>query len=215
MLIVIEGLDASGKTTQTKLLVERLQLQGRTVNTLDFPQYDNGVFGKILKKFLANEFCDSVVCDAKLSAMLFAADRAEHKHKITEWLRDPNAVVVLNRYIPSNIAYNRAKTSNDKLADDIHQFISQLEYVLLGLPKPDLVIVLGSSAAITKARLPGRSEKVTDAYEADAHFLDKVAEEYVKLCETEDNWQLLSIAENESIPDVHQRIWDLLPMHCK
>ena len=82
MFIVIEGLDASGKTTQTELLVKKYQSLGKKVFTLDFPQYNDNVFGKILKKFLSNEFGDSVTLDPRLSALLFAGDRLESKKQV-------------------------------------------------------------------------------------------------------------------------------------
>lgn len=208
MLITIEGLDASGKTTQTHLLCEKLKQKGFNVHTLDFPQYENNVFGVILKKFLSNEFGDSVNFDPKLSALLFAGDRYESLAQLRQWLNEPNSVVVLNRYIPSNIAYNRAKRKTDEEIEEITTFIENLEYKLLGLPKSDLVIVLGSSSAITQARL--RTEAERDGYENDAPFLDRVAEEYVKLQKKYSaTWKWLPIEADESRERVHQRIWEL------
>jgi dTMP kinase len=205
-IIVIEGLDAAGKTTQTKLLEERLIYKGFSVQTLDFPQYEHNVFGLILKKFLANEFGNSVSLDPRLSAMLFAGDRLESKRLLDIWLSDPQTMVILNRYVPSNIAYNRAKASTPEDAQSIEDFICNLEYTTFHLPKPDLVLVLGSSSAITKARLQGD----TDAYEADSDFLDKVAREYLKMCENNpDTHQLYPITENESRIQVHQHLYEL------
>lgn len=221
MLIVIEGLDASGKTTQTKLLVERLEKENVNVHTLDFPQYTTNVFGKIVKRFLSNDFGDSVSLDPKLSALLFAGDRFESKELLNSWLKPsesnvPESVVVLNRYTPSNIAYNRAKSTNAEAANEIHLFIEMLEYQMLELPKPDIVLVLGSSSAITKARLQNekanRDESRTnsDAYESDSSFLDNVAKEYVHLCNTQDDWMLIEITQDESIESVHERLWKCL-----
>jgi dTMP kinase len=227
MLIVIEGLDASGKTTQTKLLVERLEKENVNVHTLDFPQYTTNVFGKIVKRFLSNDFGDSVSLDPKLSALLFAGDRFESKELLNSWLKTPESesnsesieqesVVVLNRYTPSNIAYNRAKSTNAEAANEIHLFIEMLEYQMLELPKPDIVLVLGSSSAITKARLQNEkanrdeSRANSDAYESDSSFLDNVAKEYVHLCNTQDDWILIEITQDESIESVHERLWKCL-----
>jgi dTMP kinase len=221
-LIVIEGLDAAGKTTQTKLLENYLLSEGFKVHTLDFPQYDNNVFGLILKKFLANDFGDSVSLDPRLSAMLFAGDRLESKTLLDAWLSDPNVTVILNRYIPSNIAYNRAKAGNNPTkkvpttkysaedAQNIEDFICNLEYTTFQMPKPDLVIVLGSSSAITKARL----QEETDAYESDANFLDKVACEYLKMCEKNpDLYKLYPITKDQTPQDVHIQLCNIWYAH--
>jgi dTMP kinase len=200
MLIVVEGLDASGKTTQTNLLVESYRKLGKKVYTLDFPRYSKNVFGKILKQFLQNQFGDSVNLNPELSALLFAGDRFESKELLDKWLSEKDSVVILNRYVPSNIAYNMAKSDNP---EQIEKFIISLEYELLQLPKPDIVIVLGSSSAITKARLGNQ----TDAYESDNVFLDKVANVYLKLSEKYANWMLFPIEKDESKDSVHQRIF--------
>jgi dTMP kinase len=212
-LIVIEGLDAAGKTTQTEFLCDRLTYKGFKVYTLDFPQYNNNVFGLILKKFLANEFGDSVSLDPRLSSMLFAGDRLESKKVLDNWLNDPTTVVILNRYVPSNIAYNRAKASitrggihAEEDAQSIEDFICNLEYNTFKLPKPDLVLVLGSSSAITRARL----QEKTDAYESDSNFLDKVACEYLKMCDKNpDIYQLYPITENETPEQVHKGLYKI------
>lgn len=211
MFIVIEGLDASGKTTQTELLVKKYQSLGKKVHTLDFPQYEHNVFGKILKRFLSNEFGNSVNLDPKLSALLFAGDRLESKNQLVRWKNDPDAVVILNRYVGSNLAYNRAKSTSEKEANEIEELIVTLEYDLLGLPKPDVVVVLGSSAAITKARLGTQ----TDAYESDSKFLDRVAQEYVYLCDTYSNWILLPIEKDQTRESVHDMIFKTIQNETK
>lgn len=207
MLIVLEGLDASGKTTQTDLLVQHLRADGLTVYTLDFPQYENNVFGKILKRFLANDFGDSVTVDPKLSALLFAGDRYESKETILEWLKEPNAVVVLNRYVGSNEAYNRAKAQTEEESYELKHFINGLEYSTFGLPRPDQVIVIGSSSTVTHKRLKTNEQ---DGYESNATYLDKVAQVYKELCDARDDWEYIPIDGTESRETVHEMIWEVI-----
>ena len=211
-LIVLEGLDASGKTTQTRLLVQRLTSEYPTekVFTLDFPQYKTNVFGKILDDFLHNKLTtnDASKFDARLSSLLFAGDRLESKPLLDYWLQDQHAIVVLNRYIGSNIAYNRAK-SNDP--DAIQHFIETLEYSLLELPKPDLVIVIGSSSEITQKRLRSK----VDSYESNTKLLDSVVQEYQYLCNTKPNWIMLEIDGTESPEQLHEQVWSIYLQQLK
>lgn len=207
MLIVLEGLDASGKTTQTKLLVEHLKSEGLQVHTLDFPQYENNMFGKILKDFLANKYGDSVNADPKLSGLLFAGDRYESKKQLQDWLAEQNSVVVLNRYVGSNEAYNRAKAKSAEEDYELMHYINGLEYTTLGLPKPDLVLVIGSSAEITQKRLKKDEQ---DGYESDAKFLDKVATVYQEICEVREHWRYIPIEANDSREQVHEKLWKVV-----
>ena len=212
MLIVLEGLDASGKTTQTRLLVEHLQSEGLTVHTLDFPQYENNMFGRILKDFLANKYGDSVNADPVLSTLLFAGDRYECKSQLEEWLRDPNAVVVLNRYVGSNEAYNRAKTKDEEEDYKLMHYVNHLEYVTLELPRPDLVLVIGSSSNITQKRLK-MDER--DGYESNASFLDKVAAVYREICNGRDKWEYIPIEADQSREEVHEKLWKVVTVYLE
>ena len=80
--IVIDGTDGSGKATQTKLLAEKLKKSGRKVKTIDFPQYENNFFGKMVGRYLSGEFGKSSEVSPYLASILYAGDRFEEKEPI-------------------------------------------------------------------------------------------------------------------------------------
>ena len=80
--IVIDGIDGSGKKTQTKLLIERLKREGLKVKTIDFPQYENNFFGKFIGECLVGEHGDFAKLDPKIASVLYGADRFESSQKI-------------------------------------------------------------------------------------------------------------------------------------
>ncbi len=145
-LIVIEGTDFSGKNTQTKLLVKNLKKEGNDVVSFSFPSYDSPTGRIIGEAYLGKTgesyFKEGILnVDPKISSLYYAADRAYNKDKISEYL-DKGYVVVVNRYVESNMAYQGGKIKDIKLRNMMYEWLDNLEFVLLDLPRPDLVIFL-------------------------------------------------------------------------
>lgn len=116
-LFVLEGLDGCGKSTQTRLLVEHLERNGHRCKLVHFPILEHGVYCKLIAQFLRGELNmqESVIDCAynvhpKLVALMYARERKEHAHMIEEWL-DDGYIVIADRYVYSNIAYQCAKTT--------------------------------------------------------------------------------------------------------
>lgn len=145
-LIVIEGTDFSGKNTQTKLLVKNLKKDGYKVVSFSFPSYDTPTGRIIGEAYLGKTgesyFKEGILnVDPKISSLYYAADRAYNKDKISEYL-DKGYVVVVNRYVESNMAYQGGKIKDIKLRNMMYEWLDNLEFVLLDLPRPDEVIYL-------------------------------------------------------------------------
>jgi dTMP kinase len=200
-IIVIEGIDASGKGTQTKRLVEYLLESGKTVGTLDFPAYDRTPFGKIVGNFLNGDFCDPVAADPFATTLLFSGDRLYERERIKE-LVETHDYVILNRYVPSNIAYSCAKLRllgrENEIVDFIH-FNTQLEYELLRLPKPDHVIVLDVSTDQADKQINTKGDReyikdgeTRDKYETNRALQREVVRAYHQLAKGRDSWSLLN-----------------------
>src|SRR5699024_2021121 len=96
-IITIEGLDGAGKSTQITLLTERLQKLGVPHKFIHFPMLNQGVYGALIAEFLRGEYGGLEKVHPKLVALLFAEDRNEHQHKINQWLKEGN-LVILDRY---------------------------------------------------------------------------------------------------------------------
>ena len=106
-LIVIEGGDGSGKSTQARLLTKFLERKNVPAVHISFPRYESH-WGRIIKKYLLGEFGNPVVIDPYFAAMLYANDRLAFKAELNKLLGD-GKIVVCDRYVPSNIGHQAAK----------------------------------------------------------------------------------------------------------
>jgi len=146
--IVIEGTDCSGKETQSKLLVEKLNELGYKAIRLTFPNYDTPT-GKIVGgPYLGKkEICEcwfpegAVNLDPKVASLYYAADRKYNEGEIKKYL-DDDYFVICDRYVSSNMAHQGSKIKNDEDRFHMYEWIDKLEFWLLGLPKPDKTIFL-------------------------------------------------------------------------
>ena len=210
MLVVLEGLDGIGKTTQTRLLIENLCKKGHTVYTKDFPQYESSFFGKIIGKYLTGEFGDPVQVDPKYSSILYAGDRLEAKEELLEWTKDENAYIILNRYVPSNLAYNMAKYENEADRKEFVEFIENLEYNIHGIPRPDLVLYLDGNIKECESRINTKGDREylkeanikKDLYESNTSFQLRVRQCYLQLCKdrefTGNPWRKISSVSSDT-----------------
>ena len=109
MLVVLEGIDGSGKGTQARLLVDALARRGFTARLFSFPCYDETFFGREVGRYLNGAFGDLHSVPPEFAALLYAGDRLEKRDELLVALRDAD-VVVCDRYVPSNFAHQAART---------------------------------------------------------------------------------------------------------
>ena len=140
MFVVIDGVDASWKTTQLKLLTEKLDKIWKTYDVYDFPQYDKPS-SFLVKEYLSWKLWNLDEITAKQASLLFAVDRFYAKKDILSSIKTKD-FVLSNRYTTSNIVHQATKLENLEDQKDIINFIEEIEYWVLGLPKPDKVIFL-------------------------------------------------------------------------
>jgi dTMP kinase len=168
-LIAIEGIDGSGKQTQAKLLERALIARGHSVYATGFPQYDSW-FGTMVGNFLNGELGPLDKVDPHFTALLYAGDRFEAKSSIEEALKE-GKVVLVDRYIGSNLAHQVARAAPDKRAE-LMRWIEHLEYTIYGLPREALILYL---------RVPPReaqklvSRKSQRAYTNSSHDLQETS----------------------------------------
>ncbi|MBE6154225.1 MAG: hypothetical protein E7163_01440 [Firmicutes bacterium] len=145
-LIVIEGTDCSGKQTQTEILVKNLKALGLKAISFGFPNYASPT-GKIISEdYLGkngeSKFTEGIEnVDPKISSLYYAADRAYNINIIKKYLEN-DYIVVLNRYVESNMAFQGGKIKDIKKRNMMYEWLDNLEFVLLDLPRPDMVIFL-------------------------------------------------------------------------
>lgn len=197
---MIEGIDGCGKGSQTENLVKWLRDKSFSVATLDFPAYDRTPFGKIIGQFLNGEFGDPVSADPYETTLLFSGDRLHERTKIRAMI-EKNDFVIVNRYIPSNMAYSCAKLKMLGRSDEIYDFVQfnfRLEYELLKMPKPDHVIILSVSPEQASRQIDTKGERdyitdgeTRDKYESDGRLQTVVAEAYENLANGWEDWTIL------------------------
>lgn len=152
MFIVLEGLDGAGKSTQIKLLQSFFEERGRSCAYLHFPRFDAPVYGGLIARFLRGEFGSAAEVDPYLVALLYAGDRAEAAAQLRGWLAE-GRVVILDRYLYSNVAYQCAKLPAGEARERLKRWILELEYDYHGIPAPDLSLFLDVPFAFTERKL--------------------------------------------------------------
>lgn len=174
--IVIDGLDGSGKETQTALLRAHLEKQGKKVRVLSFPCYDSdsSLFVRMYLTGALGASPDDT--NAYAASSFFAADR--YLSYRTDWhkdIADPDTVVIANRYTTANAVHQLAKLPEEDWGGFL-LWLWDYEFNKLGIPKPDHILYLEMHPDISIRLIKSRSEatgRLIDIHEADKNFLHR------------------------------------------
>lgn len=161
--IVIEGLDGSGKSTQVKKLCNYFIQKGVPFEFMHFPNTDEEYFGKLISRFLRGEFGTLGEVDAWVVAMFFAGNRWVMSDTIKQWL-DHKTLVLVDRYVFSNIAYQAAKVANETKKQELRNWIYALEFDRFKIPKPDVSIWLDVPITFVERQLKTAREDADRSY---------------------------------------------------
>ena len=205
MLIVLEGLDGAGKSTQLKMVTSYFTSLGRKVEYLHFPRYTAPVYGELIAKFLRGDFGAIDQVHPQLVALLFAEDRRDAATQIRGWM-DEGRVVILDRYVYSNIAFQCAKLPDEKEAAALRDWIFELEYQHNDIPRPTLNLFLDVPISFVDAKLKinrkggdrAYLEGKADIHEADIRFQMKVRDVYRECCANDPNFIRIDCADAET-----------------
>ena len=189
MLIVLEGLDGAGKSTQVKMLDRFFAEQGKSVEYLHFPRFDAPVFGEMIAKYLRGDFGGLQQVHPQLVALLYAEDRRDAAPMIRSWL-DSGKIVILDRYVCSNIAFQCARAASDKEAAELEKWILDLEFGTFDIPKPDANLFLDVPIGFVKSKLEADRKGSDrdylkgkqDIHESSIDFQAKVRQVYLDQC---------------------------------
>lgn len=199
-LLVLEGIDGAGKGTQLNLIKNYLSSKNLKFHHLHFPMYGHNEFSDIIAKFLRGELGENDKVDPYFVATIYAMDRFKYLPELQK-LMEENDVVILDRYVLSNIAYQSSKISNTEDIIKIKNWILDFEFKFLDLPYPDLTLFLDVPVEITKERLENQREGSDrdylngkkDIHEADLSFQVKVRNMYNSFSEM-DNYHIIECA---------------------
>lgn len=210
-LIVIEGADGSGKTTQFNQLKNHLEAENIKVETTHFPRHETPFFGIMVDQYLDGEFGDPTKLNPKLASLLYAMDRWEARPRIEHWLE--KGLVLLDRYTTSNQGHQLSKLNDDNEAgDQFLDWLDELEYNVLKIPKPDLVIFLDVPVKFIKELLAKRGGQ-PDLHEKNLSYLEATQKAYRYVAEKYDYWRRIDCVENNKllpIETIHNKIWKII-----
>jgi dTMP kinase len=210
-LIVIEGTDGSGKSTQFRLLTQRVQDAGYEFQKLVFPQYAEES-SALIRMYLKGEFGTSPSDVSSYAASaFFAVDRyASYKKVWGKWYEE-GGLVLSDRYTTSNAVHQASKESPENQKEFL-RWLYEFEYEKLGLPRPDLTIYLDVPTDFTEKMMRRREADTNtsaDIHEQDLDYLatcrrtGKAAAEYY-------NWTIIDCVRDgqmRSIEDIHEEIY--------
>lgn len=186
IFIVLEGTDGTGKTTQHKLLVKALRRWGLRVSALDFPQYGRQS-AYYVEQYLNGVYGPADKISPYLASLFYALDRYAAKEKLIKWLAE-GRVVVVNRYTLSNAAHQGGKIKSTAARQKYWRWLFNLEYGWLGLPRPDLTIILHIPAQLAQALVLKKAPrgylklgKKRDAHEINLSHLKSAEARYLTL----------------------------------
>ena len=210
-LIVIEGTDGSGKSTQFRLLTQRAEAEGRAFRKLVFPQYQEES-SALIRMYLGGQFGDKPSdVNAYAASAFYAVDRyASYKKVWGEWY-EKGGLVLSDRYTTSN-AVHQASKEPEETRGEFLRWLYEFEYDKLGLPRPDLTIYLDVPTEYTEQLMRTREAATgtsADIHEQDLGYLatcrkmGRAAAEFY-------NWTVIECVRDgamRSIEDIHEEIY--------
>ena len=217
LLIVIDGTDATGKKTQTDLLVARLSDAGYKVAVADFPQYGEKSAG-LVEEYLQGKYGEAKDVGPYRASVFYAVDRYAASFKIRQWLGE-GIVVVSNRYVAANMGHQGGKIVDDDEREKYFAWLYDLEYGIFGIPKPDLNIILHADPLMAQKMvdLKGHRDYMggtkRDLHEADAEHLIDASNVYLQISTQFPDFELIECMSPvdglmKSREEISEIVWD-------
>ncbi|HMO78706.1 MAG TPA: thymidylate kinase [Candidatus Paceibacterota bacterium] len=213
-LIVIDGIDGAGKGTQTQLLVSYMIEKKIPYQVLDFPQYGHAS-AYFVEKYLRGEYGTIEQVGPRKASLFYALDRFDKSFEIKKWLANGD-IIISNRYTTSNIGHQAAKIADEENRTIFLNWLSELEYDFLHIPKPDLVICLYLPPEISQKLVDQKKTRSytkglkRDIHEDDIDFLKKSSERYLWAAKKY-NWKVIDCSDRSgkeirSMSEIHNEI---------
>jgi dTMP kinase len=213
--IVLEGTDGAGKGTQFLLLQKRLQDEGYEVEPFDFPQYGQPS-AYFVEQYLNGRYGGLEAIGPEKGSLFYAMDRFEASLRMREAM-SRGRMVISNRYVGSNMGHQGAKFSSDAKRQKYFRWVENLEFNILGIPKPDLNIVLHLPADMAQLNVDKKQQRLylgdqkRDIHEADLNHLQMAERAYLQMCDLfADRFTKISCMGGKSMlsrEDIAQKVW--------
>lgn len=214
-LIVIEGVDSSGKATQTQMLHNRLIAEFADVHKVSFPNYASPS-SSIVKMYLNGDFgTDANSVNAYTASSFFALDRYASVNGEWKDIFHGDGIVIADRYVTSNMVHQASKIDDKAEKDNFLDWLYDFEYNKLSLPEPDLIIFLDMPVKYARELMRNRKNKINDSdvkdiHESDTAYLEKSYNNAVGIA-SKYGWHKIScVADGKvrSIEDIAGEIYD-------
>lgn len=207
-LIVIEGTDSSGKETQTKRLFEKLKEKGLKVKKISFPNYDSPACEPV-KMYLAGAFGeDAMKVNPYPVSTMYAIDRYASFKTDWEKFHNEDGIIVTDRYVTSNMVHQASKIRDLDEKKKYLNWLEDLEYEKMGIPRPDLVIFLNMPTDMAIRLMAERKNKITGEEKKDIHERDKeyLKESHANACKIANiyNWKEIKCNDGERIKTIEE-----------
>jgi len=225
--IVFEGIDGSGKSTQLKLLRDRLEEDGYKTAVIDFPQYGKKSAG-LVEEYLSGKYGKSQEVTPYQGSVFYACDRFDASFQIRDWLKQ-GRIVISDRYIGSNIGHQGGKIDDKDKWKEYLDWLLHLEYDIFNIPKPDLTFVLKTNPSLSqkltlsqasseddkekskKRAYLGKDKK--DIHDKDLSHLINAERSYLRWAEEDKGLILIDCIDGQTLLSpaiIHEKVWDYL-----
>ena len=214
MFIVLEGLDGAGKSTQIRKLRELFAARGIESEYVHFPRFDAPVYGELIARYLRGELGSVEQVDPYIVALLFAGDRADMAAQIRAWEAD-GKVVIVDRYVYSNIGYQCAKMPTEEGREQLKEWILQTEYEHFAIPRPDISLFLDVPFTFTAKSLTAERSGddrnylngATDIHEASLDLQQMVRRVYLEAAKSDATLKVIDCNDAEGGMDTPDGIF--------
>lgn len=214
--VVLEGMDGSGKRTQLQKLMRRLRNKKIPTKVFDFPRYSRQA-SYFVRKYLNGEYGGWRDVNPYCASLFYALDRFDAKKEIEKYLQE-GKVLIANRYTPSNLGHQGAKILGREKRLAFFYWLYEMEYEILGIPKPTKTIILYVPAEIAwqliyKRKREKNSVRRRDIHEVDFSHLKEAEASYLQVAKTfPQDFVVIECTKNGRFltPDeIHQKVWQI------
>lgn len=217
-LIIIEGVDGSGKQTQTEMLYKRLSLENVNVKKISFPNYESDS-SILVKMYLTGKLGKNASeVNAYAASTFFSVDRyVSYK---TGWQKEyeDGYVIISDRYTSANMIHQGSKILDEKERNDFLTWIEDFEFNKIQIPKPNLIFFLNMPISYAISLIKDRKNKITgkddkDIHENDLKYLTQSYNTALNVAKSK-NWSIINCindkGEIKTIEQIHEEIYEKL-----